>query len=63
MQVLPPGLAPGVGASPKDEKRLRDAGFMPIVRWVDVHGRSDVPLKTIEALTLLDRREEKAARR
>lgn len=44
--------------SPKDEARLRAAGFMPVVRWVDVEARSDMPLKTIEALTLLDRREE-----
>ena len=41
-----------------DEKRLRAAGFAPIVRWVDVTNRSDTPLKLIEALTLLDRRDE-----
>lgn len=47
-------------ATPADEKRLRVAGFVPVVRWVDVANRSDVPLKTIEALTLLDRREAAA---
>lgn len=39
-----------------DEKRLRAAGFAPVIRWVDTKARSDVGLKTIEALTLLDRR-------
>ena len=43
-----------------DEDRLRAAGFAPIVRWVDVANRSDTPLKLIEALTLLDRRDEAA---
>ncbi len=45
-----------------DAKRLREAGFAPVIRWVDVANRSDVPLKTIEALTLLDRRALKGAR-
>jgi hypothetical protein len=40
--------------------RLRAAGFTPVVRWVDTMNRSDTPLKTVEALTLLDRREEAA---
>lgn len=44
-----------------DEKRLREAGFAPVVRWVDTRMKSDVPLKTVEALTLLDRREAAAA--
>lgn len=39
-----------------DAERLAAAGFAPVVRWVDVRGRSDVALKTIDALTLLDRR-------
>lgn len=42
-----------------ERNRLVKAGFRPVVRWVDVEGRSDVPLKTIEALTLLSRREKK----
>ena len=40
-----------------DFDRLKAAGFEPIVRWVDCEAASDVPLKTVEALTLLDRRE------
>lgn len=43
----------------EDAKKLAAAGFRPIVRWVDVRGKSDKPLKTIEALTLLDRREKR----
>lgn len=43
--------------SEKDFLRLKAAGFRPVTRWVDVNGRSDVPLKTVEALTLLDRKE------
>lgn len=48
---------PALTCSPADEARLRTAGFAPVTRWVDVRSRSDVPLKTIEALTILDRRE------
>lgn len=46
----------------EDAKKLAAAGFRPVVRWVDVNGRSDVPLKTIEALTLLDRRKERGSK-
>jgi hypothetical protein len=54
------GTFPTVSAA--DEKRLLDAGFAPVVRWVEVRGRSDVALKTIEALTRLDRREAQEAK-
>jgi hypothetical protein len=46
-----------VAPSKEVSERLRAAGFVLVVRWVDVAHRDDVPLKTIEALTLLDRRE------
>ena len=44
------------GAKPEDEKRLLDAGFRPVVRWA--RGTAEA-LKTVEALTLLDRQEKK----
>lgn len=50
---------PVLSCTPAERNRLVKAGFRPVVRWVDVEGRSDVPLKTIEALTLLSRREKK----
>ncbi len=49
-----------VMCSAADETRLRRGGFLPVVRWADILSHSDTPLKTIEALTLLDRREEAA---
>ena len=56
-----PGTFPTI--SREDEQRLIAAGFAPVVRWVEIRGRSDAALKTIEALTLLDRREAKAKER
>jgi hypothetical protein len=62
-KVRPGPLAPAATStltysiSADEEKRLRDAGFAPVVRWVDVKGRSDTAMKTVEALTLLYRRE------
>jgi len=47
-------LLPGVTKA--DETRLRKAGFRPVVRWIEGE-RSSEALKTIEALTRLDRRE------
>ena len=47
---------PVLSCTKAEGERLLKAGFRPVVRWVDVNGRSDVPLKTIEALTLLGRR-------
>lgn len=55
-------LTLGASCSLEDKARLFAAGFAPVVRWVDVTNRSDVPLKTVEALTLLDRREKKTGR-
>jgi hypothetical protein len=43
--------------SERDYARLKAAGFKPVTRWVDTVARSDKPLKTVEALTLLDRKE------
>ena len=43
------------GPSEADEKRLRAAGYAPVVRWVHVVSRATEELKTVEALTLLDR--------
>lgn len=45
--------------SQKDFARLEAARFMPVIRWVDFGSTSDRALKTVEALTLLDRREKK----
>jgi hypothetical protein len=38
-----------------DVDRLREAGYAPVLRWVNVENQSDTPLKTVEVLTLLDR--------
>lgn len=50
---------PVLSCTLQERNRLVKAGFRPVVRWVDVRGKSDKPLKTIEALTLLDRRERR----
>lgn len=49
----------------EDEKRLRAAGFVPVLRWLDyvMDPRTDQALKTVEALTILDRREESAKKK
>ena len=54
-----------VTVSHADEKRLRAAGFAPVVRWVDTLAQPpcDYPYKTIEALTILDRRAERDAKK
>jgi hypothetical protein len=49
--------------SQKDFDRLQAAKFLPVIRWVDFNSRSDKALKTIEALTLLDRREGEKRKR
>jgi hypothetical protein len=60
MKPKVPSVSPPVlGCTDVEAARLVKAGFRPVVRWVDVEARSDTPLKTIEALTLLDRREAK----
>lgn len=41
--------------TPAEEKRLRAAGYAPVVRWVHVPSRSDEALKTIDALTRVER--------
>ena len=45
--------------SEADVKRLRAAGWAPVVRWVDAANKSDTPLKTVEVLTHLDRIHDK----
>lgn len=54
--VIKPSIAGVPGCSPKDEVRLRAAGFRPVLRWIE-GDKATAALKTIEALTLLDRRE------
>ena len=53
------GIPVNVHISERDFKRLEAARFMPVVRWVDFNSKSDATYKTVEALTLLDRREGK----
>lgn len=38
-----------------EEAKLRAAGYSPVLRWVYTPSRSDDALKTIDALTLLER--------
>ena len=42
-----------------DEKLLRAAGLSPVVRWVDVLDRSDVGLKTTDAVAAVLKRGKK----
>jgi hypothetical protein len=42
-----------------DEARLRAAGFVPVVRWVNAKERSDEALKTLDALIRVERGKKK----
>jgi hypothetical protein len=46
-----------------EEARLRAAGWAPVLRWVHVASKSDVPLKGIEALTRIMRQDEAVGKR
>jgi len=51
-----------VSATEADEKRLRAAGFAPVLRWIRPFGRSEKTFKTREALAVVDLEERRAAR-
>ena len=45
-----------------EEARLRAAGWAPVLRWVHVASKSDVPFKGIEALSRVLRQDETRAK-
>lgn len=51
-----------VSATEADEKKLRAAGFAPVLRWVRPFRRSEKALKTREALAVIEREKSRSAK-